>query len=520
MRFLMVVPLLLAAQAGAAGLAVDSGNPRFLRYHGKSIVLLGATEHYGSVVNADFDFLPYLDALAANHLNLARVFCFYREQRDSLPPLGYQNTLAPRPGHEVLPWLRAGPDKAPDGGLKFDLSRWNPRYFSRIKRFLTEAGRRGIVVEVVFFCNPYNKNTWSWFPFEKNNNINGAGRAITEPEQFMEQHDPVAFEFQRQFVRKLVQELNAFDNVYFEICNETSIRSKARAAAERQVKWELALAREVHDAGEPVDARRLVAVNAHQQIPAYSDGGRNFVDTGDTLYFGNPLIDIVNYHYMSRMAPGRELTVVDSNLEQAGNIWAFLAARRHVRTPIVFDENNAGVVHGRKALWNRNRMEAWETIIGGASGYNHLDWSFTTTDPTGSGRMPLPDGRRLDGRKFRAQLGLLSELWRESGPDRMQPDSDLVTAAPSDTLAFASSRTDKSLLVVYIADRRATSGGFGSPLGGAVTLRLPAGDYGVRTVHSGGTEWTAVGQHSAREGRLRVVLPGFTEDCAVVLTRH
>src|SRR5574341_1036541 len=114
------------------------GNPRCLLYRGAPVVLITATEHYGAVLNGDFDFIPYLDELARNRLNLSRLFTFYRELASSIPPLDYANTLAPRPGREVMPWKRTGPGKAHDGGLKFDLTQWNPEYFARLKRFLSE----------------------------------------------------------------------------------------------------------------------------------------------------------------------------------------------------------------------------------------------------------------------------------------------------------------------------------------------------------------------------------------------
>src|SRR4029450_13129846 len=94
-------------------------NPRCFIYKGKPIVLITATEHYGAVLNGQFDYIPYLDELARNGLNLSRTFTLYRELEDSIPPLGYTNTLAPRPGQEMMPWKRTGPGKANDGRLKF-----------------------------------------------------------------------------------------------------------------------------------------------------------------------------------------------------------------------------------------------------------------------------------------------------------------------------------------------------------------------------------------------------------------
>src|SRR5881409_1729262 len=115
------IAFLFSRPIGAQPLARDPGNARCLLYKGKPIVLITATEHYGAVLNGDLNYSAYLDELARHKLNLSRTFTFYREREDSIGSLKFANTLAPRPGREVLPWKRAGPGRALDGGLKFDL---------------------------------------------------------------------------------------------------------------------------------------------------------------------------------------------------------------------------------------------------------------------------------------------------------------------------------------------------------------------------------------------------------------
>jgi hypothetical protein len=162
MRNLLLATCLTGLLAGAlAAQAVISPtfqrhpeNPRCFLYQGKPVVLLMATEHYGAVLNGGFDYLPYLDELARNQLNLSRAFTSYRELEDSIPPLGCTNTLAPESGSEVMPWKRSGPGDARDGGFQFDLDQWNPAYFDRFRDSLSAAAACGIVVEVVLFCNP------------------------------------------------------------------------------------------------------------------------------------------------------------------------------------------------------------------------------------------------------------------------------------------------------------------------------------------------------------------------------
>src|SRR3954470_459253 len=136
-----VVLLLLAAYtATAQPIQPHPENPRYFLFRGKPTVLVTSGEHYGAVLNRDFDFVRYLDTLRANHLNLTRTFGgTYREVPGDFAIAS--NTLAPAPGAYMSPWRQL------DDG-KFDLTRWNDRYFERLLRFVSTAAERGIVVEL------------------------------------------------------------------------------------------------------------------------------------------------------------------------------------------------------------------------------------------------------------------------------------------------------------------------------------------------------------------------------------
>jgi len=508
----------LAWPLGAQPLARDLQNPRCLLYKGRPVVLITATEHYGAVLNQDFNYAGYLDELARNKLNLSRTFTFYRELEDSIRSLSFANTLAPRPGREVLPWKRPGPGRARDGGLKFDLAQWNPEYFSRFKDFLQQAARRGIVVEVVLFCNPYRQSILSWLPCYRENNINGVGAGLAEPNQFYRIHDPTVLDFQKNFVRKIVQEVNAFDNLYFEILNEGG--ANTAESADAMHAWHVAMCDVVRDTERPLPKKHLIAVNAHQQVPVTVENDRRYLDIGDVQYFNDARVDIINYHYLSRRSPGKNSTVYYPAKPPeggAGNIWAFMKSRANFQKPISFDENYAGVINGTPDNWERNRLEAWETILAGGVAFDHLDWAFTPEDPLGAGKSSLGDGRKLDARTFRAQLGALAALWRDCGPERMRPDYELIASHPPQSVAFASSRTDRKRYVVYLADSRANDQGFGQPLRGEISFRLPKGKYRLRTLHSGSVTWTAAASLAAGSGEAKVALPEFRRDCALVL---
>src|SRR3954470_24137945 len=99
-----VVLLLLAAYtATAQPIRPHPENPRYFVFAGKPTVLITSGEHYGAVLNRDFDYVRYLDTLRADRLNLTRTFTgTYREVPGNFKI--DSNTLAPGPGKFIAPW--------------------------------------------------------------------------------------------------------------------------------------------------------------------------------------------------------------------------------------------------------------------------------------------------------------------------------------------------------------------------------------------------------------------------------
>ena len=98
----------------------------------KPVVLVTSAEHYGSVLNKDFDFEKYLQTMHDQGMNYTRIFTgSYVEIPESF---GIENnTLAPAVGSYLAPWKRVGEPGLYKGEKKFDLSQWDPEYFSRLK---------------------------------------------------------------------------------------------------------------------------------------------------------------------------------------------------------------------------------------------------------------------------------------------------------------------------------------------------------------------------------------------------
>src|SRR5580692_649214 len=111
--------LALAALTCAAGpICVDPENSRYFLFRGKPLVLVTASEHYGSVMNRAFDFERYLDDAAEHKMTLTRTFLLFRELQSPRNP---SSPAKPESPDFVTPYLRTGPGTALDGEPIYDL---------------------------------------------------------------------------------------------------------------------------------------------------------------------------------------------------------------------------------------------------------------------------------------------------------------------------------------------------------------------------------------------------------------
>jgi hypothetical protein len=124
----------IVASAQNQPVGIDPRNSHYLSFDGKPILLITSAEHYGAVVNGDFDFDRYFDALNSYGLNYTRIYPGYLFE-----PMGKfiaGNSLGVKPASLVLPWQRSSQPGYLLSGNKFDLDKWNPEYFARLKRFI------------------------------------------------------------------------------------------------------------------------------------------------------------------------------------------------------------------------------------------------------------------------------------------------------------------------------------------------------------------------------------------------
>jgi hypothetical protein len=528
----------------AQAVQVHPDNRLRLRWRGRARFLLGSTEHYGALLNTAFDYERYLDTIAADGLTLTRAFTFYRELADSLgPELGYANPLAPRPQHYLAPWARspASGNPGPDGLPKFDLDTWDERYFVRLRRFLAAAQTRGVVVELVLFCNAYDEARWRHLPLHPASNVNGVGTGMAAPRDFGSLADRSVVEHQRRLVRKLVAETNEFDNLYYEICNEPGYARDGVPQPEAIRDWQRMLIEALREAERPLPNRHLVAVNPHLLLPVREPDSPAEVRVAaldDGFYRHDPQVDLLNVHYLSQRLPREGLHHAypggarpRAPAYRFGQIAPFVALRAAAGQPIGFDEDYSGIVHGQPPRPAQKRMEAWESLLGGCATYDHLDFTFTTDDPTGAAAGAIPGGlprEWLDGRALRRQFSHVAAYAAGLDLAALWPDLLLVQQAPWQVGAVAARTANtgggaREQVLIYLADLRRMEDGFGSSaLGGPLLVGggPPGARYAVRALDPKSGAWSGLPAVAAGgRGDLRLDVPPYWEDVLLHLDR-
>jgi Family of unknown function (DUF6298) len=129
------------------------------------------------------------------------------------------------------PWLRTGPGTALDGNPKFDLTKLDEAYFSRLRERAAAAGDRGFYVSIMLFdgWSTDHAGPWKGHPFNVRNNVNGIDGDPDGDGLGREFHTlrlPAITELQETYAKKVVDTVNDLDNILYEIANETGV-SKA-----------------------------------------------------------------------------------------------------------------------------------------------------------------------------------------------------------------------------------------------------------------------------------------------------
>lgn len=169
-----------------------------------------------------FDFDAHLDLLEGRNHNFIRLWRW--EQSKS-----YLDTNATLQYWAPHPWARTGPGLALDGRPRFDLHRFDPDYFDRLRARVKAAGDHGFYVAIMLFQGGrilMTRDPWAWkgHPMHAQNNINGIdGDANGDGRGFetLTLQQPEVTAIQESYIRMVIDTVNDLDNVVYEISNES-----------------------------------------------------------------------------------------------------------------------------------------------------------------------------------------------------------------------------------------------------------------------------------------------------------
>ena len=452
--------LMLSTAQPMIPIALHLDNPHYFIFRGKPTILITSAEHYGAVLNLDFDYIPYLDELHARGFNLTRTFTGVYVEHPGAFRI-QNNTLAPVAGRFICPWARSSTPGYANGGNKFDLNAYDDAYFQRLKDFCHQAGQRDIVVEVVLFCPYYGDEQWNLSPLKASNNVNGLGDVPREEALTLVHLDLVAV--QEAIVRKVVHELRDFDNIYYEVCNEPYFGGVT-------LEWQ----------------NHIIAtiVNAEADFPAKHLIAQNIANGSARIDNPNPDVSIFNFHYAS---PPDAVKV-----------------NYGLNTVIGFDETG---FKGTADL--PYRTDGWHFLLAGGGIYNHLDYSFTAEQEDGTFTFPdsQPGG---GGPVLRRQLQILKDFLYSFDFLKMAPDDTVIKGGmPSGATARALAEPGTAY-AIYIQG--------GSQVN--LMLDIPAGDYRAEWLnpHTGAIDRAQDLSHDG--GNLTLASPPYSEDIALRLVRR
>jgi hypothetical protein len=477
--------LAMLAQAGVSPIRLDKQNPHYFEYKGKPIILITSGEHYGSVINVAFDYDKYLSALQKDGLNYTRIFGgSYVE----VPGKSFgirENTLAPLAGKFVAPWTRSSQPGYAGGGNRFDLNRWNPKYFRRLRSFLADAEKRGIVVEITLFSSQYGDAQWAFSPFNTRNNANHTDAVGWKKINTLDNGNLVAY--QERYTRKLVHEANPYPNVIFEIQNEPwsdhgvrvsvinrylrppgrdKFPNSVEIAGPAALAWQKRVAEWIESEEAKLPNKHLIAQN-------YA----NFLfPVKETI----PGVSIINFHYAYPQA---------------------VALNYGLHKAIAYDESG---FLGRSD--DKYRRQAWNFMLSGGSTFDGLDYSFTPGHEDGS--YLAANGPGGGSPAFRRQLAILHSFLDKLPLVKMAPDTHTVLHAAGVDVHMLSS--NDGVYAAYLDGDGPSS----------LTLDLPPGTYRGEWLNTKTGAIMPIPAFICGKGNRLLDTPAFTNGLALRLQRE
>jgi len=465
----------------AQPISLNPVNPHYLEYRGKPVIIVSSGEHYGSVINPAFDYIKYLDTMQKDSMNYTRIFtgAMYWEVEDAFGITN--NTLAPAVGTALAPWKRSEVAGNTNGGNKFDMDQWNENYFTRFKSFVEEAQKRNIIVEVTLFTSIYGEKLWSSCPANPQNNINNI--ALSDYKKVHTMDNGNLLNYQEKYVKKIVTELNKYDNVIFEIQNEPwadqpvgknrpnswqklmpdNWESRIDIPSDSSIIWQSHIAKLITDTEKTLNKKHLIA-------QCYC----NFLyPVEDVVSYAS----IINFHYA----------------------WSEAVTYNYGWNRVIgFDES--GFAGSDDDTY---RQQAWVFLMSGGGLFNNLDYSFAAGYENGTLSQQAPGG---GSPQLRKQLLILRKFFERFDFIHFSPDKNVIVLSPEAYSYAFSNRKDQ--FAIYLT-------------GVAKTLRvdIPTGKYQVRWMNPADGRIVNTKTIDAQAPFTTINMPDYSTDITVSLAK-
>ncbi len=213
-------------------LRVHPANPRYFTDNNRKAIYLTGSHTWATLHDRQldetppFDYPAWLDFMQQHQHNFLRMWAWEHAAWMQFT----ERMVKYSPNH----YERTGPGDALDGLPKFDLSKFNKKFFSRLRQRVELAAERGIYVSVMFFQGfsldkrhidsvATGNHAFGGHPLNKDNNINGVdgdpdGSGTGLQVHTLDNSEVTAL--QEAYVRKVIDTLNDLDNILWEIANE------------------------------------------------------------------------------------------------------------------------------------------------------------------------------------------------------------------------------------------------------------------------------------------------------------
>jgi len=441
-------------------LALHPANPHYFIYQNKPTVLVTSGEHYGAVLNTGFNFITYLDELKSDGLNLTRTFSgSYHEPGNAFNISN--NTLAPTSEKFICPWARSPEPGFKSGGNKFDLEKWDEKYFARLKSFVSAAQQRGIIVEFTLFCPFYEDSQWLLSPMNAINNVNQVG-ALDRTDVYTLERNGGLLNVQEKMVQKILKELKEFDNIIYEICNEPYFGGVT-------LPWQQHIAALIRKTENSFEIKHLISQNI-------ANGKSKIEDP-----FAE--VSVFNFHYA--MPPSA--VAMNYNLDR------------------VIGDNETGFRGNTDSAY---RMEAWRFMLAGGGLYNNLDYSFSVGHETGNYKYP-PTQPGGGSKALRKQLSYLKRFIERFDFITMVPDSTTITGGlPANATAqILSEKGIQYAIYIYRGEKV------------NLELMLPEGNYEIEWLDTLTGKYYGKKSLNHNGGNATLTSPTHPEDIALRIVR-